>query len=125
MRERKLPPQTVSRTNFKDMYWDGAQQLAHLTANGASVRIGDLYGSGTVSGPAEDSAGCLVELTQGGAKKLELADGTQRAYLLDGDRIELRGCCQKDGQPAIDFGTLSGTVCPSPDDAGLPSRVGI
>src|SRR6266568_6573461 len=99
MRERKLPPQTISRTNFRDMYWDGAQQLAHLTANGASVRVGDLYGSGTVSGPTEDSAGCFVELTRGGAKKIDLSDGTSRDYLLDGDRIELKGCCQKDGQP--------------------------
>ena len=113
MQERKLPCQTISRTNFKDMYWDGAQQLAHLTANGASVRVGDLYGSGTVSGPSEDSAGCFVELTQGGTKKIELKDGTTRDYLLDGDRIELSGRCQREGLPTIDFGTLSGTIVPS------------
>jgi fumarylacetoacetase len=115
MREQKLAPQTISRTNFKDMYWDGAQQLAHLTANGASMRVGDLYGSGTVSGAADDSAGCLVELTSGGTNKINLTDGSARSYLLDGDRIELRGRCEKAGHPVIDFGSLSGTVHPLPD----------
>ncbi|GKQ51851.1 fumarylacetoacetase [Bradyrhizobium sp. Ce-3] len=113
MRERELPPQRVSQTNFRDMYWDGAQQLAHLTGNGASVRVGDLYGSGTVSGPTEDSAGCLVELTQGGVKKIVLSDGSTRDYLQDGDRVELRGVCEKAGHPAIDFGSLAGTVHPA------------
>jgi len=112
MQDLQLPAQTISRTNFKNMYWDGAQQLAHLTANGASVRVGDLYGSGTVSGPTLESAGCLVELTEGGTRKIELRDGTSRYYLADGDRIELSGCCQKAGLPAIDFGSLSGRVHP-------------
>jgi fumarylacetoacetase len=110
MRERRMTPQIVCRTNFKDMYWDGAQQLAHLTANGASVRVGDLYGSGTVSGPTEDSAGCFVEITQGGSRKIQLVDGSNRDYLLDGDRIVLRGFCESADKPFIDFGTLSGTV---------------
>jgi len=116
MEKRRLTPQTISRTNFKDMYWDAAQQLAHLTANGASVRVGDLYGSGTVSGSTEDSAGCLVELTQGGTREIALPDGTTRSYLLDGDRIELRARCQGQGSLPIDFGTLSGTVCPPPEE---------
>ncbi|MHC2332904.1 fumarylacetoacetase [Bradyrhizobium sp. USDA 4454] len=115
MREQKLAPQTISRTNFKEMYWDGAQQLAHLTANGASVRVADLYGSGTVSGATDDSAGCLVELTKGGTSKIQLTDGSTRGYLLDGDRIELRGSSQKVGHPLIDFGTLSGLICPFPE----------
>jgi fumarylacetoacetase len=110
MRMQKLVPQTVCRTNFKDMYWDGAQQLAHLTANGASVRVGDLYGSGTVSGPTEDSAGCFVEITRAGARRVELTDGTTRDYLLDGDRVVLRGLSHAEDRPPIDFGTLSGTV---------------
>jgi fumarylacetoacetase len=114
MREQKLAPQTISRTNFKEMYWDGAQQLAHLTANGASTRVGDLYGSGTVSGAADDSAGCLVELTKGGSLKINLTDGSTRSYLLDGDRIELRGRCERPGLPVIDFGALSGTIHPTP-----------
>jgi fumarylacetoacetase len=116
MQEQKREPQTISRTNFKDMYWDGAQQLAHLTANGASMRVGDLYGSGTVSGPTEESAGCLVELTHGGANKITLVDGSTRDYLLDGDRVGLRGRCENPGYPAIDFGTLSGTVHPFPEE---------
>jgi fumarylacetoacetase len=118
MRERTLPPSTVSRTNFRDMYWDGAQQLAHLTANGASVRVGDIYGSGTISGPTEDSAGCLVEMTRGGARRIQLSDGSSRDYLQDGDRIELRGYCAKPGHPSIDFGTLAGTVHPSREEKG-------
>lgn len=117
MREQDLAPQTISRTNFKDMYWDGAQQLAHLTANGASIRVGDLYGSGTVSGPTENSAGCLVEMTRGGTNKITLADGSTRDYLLDGDQVVLRGLSEKPGCQAIDFGTLSGTIHPFPEDS--------
>jgi fumarylacetoacetase len=119
MRAAGRAPHVVSTTNFVDMYWDGAQQLAHLTANGASTRPGDLYGSGTVSGPSDDSAGCLLELTAGGSKPVALPDGTSRGYLQDGDRVVLTGVSKMDGHAPIDFGALSGIVAPPAEDAAM------
>jgi len=113
MREAGRPATVVSRGNFSEMYWDGAQQLAHLTANGASIRPADLYGSGTVSGPMLENSGCLLELTLGGTKRVALPDGTTRSYLEDGDRVVLRGLCSAPGHPQIDFGELSGIVVPA------------
>ena len=73
------------------MYWTVAQQLAHLTANGAALRPGDLYASGTVSGPDRGSEGSLIELTWGGTEPIMLPDGTVRTFLEDGDRVVLEG----------------------------------
>jgi fumarylacetoacetase len=71
------------------MYWTPDQMLAHLTSNGAAVRAGDLFGSGTVSGPEPDTRGSLIELTWNGAEPLKLADGSTRAFLADGDTVTL------------------------------------
>src|SRR5262249_1386081 len=77
----------VSRPPFATMYWTPAQMLAHRTCGGAPLRTGDLYASGTVSGPARDQLGCLLELTRDGAEPITLADGTRRVFLEDGDEV--------------------------------------
>jgi fumarylacetoacetase len=103
-------PQSISRTNFAGMYWTMAQQLAHVTVNGTNVRPGDLYASGTVSGPDPGSYGSLIELTWGGEQPITLEDGSERRFLEDGDTVILRGWCERDGQPRIGFGECVGTV---------------
>src|SRR5690606_6008652 len=77
----------VSRPTFRDMYWTPAQQLAHMTVNGAALRTGDLFASGTVSGPGPQQWGSLIELTRNGAEPLTLPDGTTRPFLEDGDTV--------------------------------------
>jgi fumarylacetoacetase len=107
---------TISRTNFRDMYWTIPQQLAHVTVNGTQIRPGDLYASGTVSGAEPGSEGSLIELTRGGAEPLTLPGGVQRAFLQDGDTVVLRGWCGGDGgRPRIGFGEVRGTVEPAPE----------
>jgi fumarylacetoacetase len=81
----------VSAPHYTDMYWSPAQMLAHLTVNGASLRVGDLFGSGTVSGPARSTFGSLLELAWNGAKPITLPDGSTRGFLEDGDIVTLRG----------------------------------
>jgi fumarylacetoacetase len=103
-------PQSIARTNFSRMYWTMAQQLAHVTMNGTNVRPGDLYASGTVSGPDPGSYGSLIELTWGGERPITLADGSERRFLEDGDTVTLRGWCERDGKPRIGFGECIGTV---------------
>jgi fumarylacetoacetase len=113
MRERGVGAEIVSRSNFKYMYWSMAQQLAHATVNGTAVRPGDLYASGTISGPAPDSYGSLIELTWRGAKPLHLTSGEERTFLEDGDTVTLRGVCEAPGKPRIGFGGVSGTIVPA------------
>lgn len=104
---------TVSRTNFRHMYWNPAQQLAHLTSNGTSVRPGDLCASGTVSGPQAQSAGSLIELTWKGERPLALTADEPRTFLEDGDCVTLRGAARRTGRAAIGFGSVSGTILPA------------
>jgi fumarylacetoacetase len=113
MRAAGLPAVQVSAVSFADMYWSFAQQLAHLTVNGASVRPGDLLASGTVSGADPGSEGSLIERTWGGTRPFALPDGTERTYLLDGDEVELRGWAGT-GPGRIGLGSVRGTVQPSP-----------
>jgi fumarylacetoacetase len=87
--EVRLNGETISRTNTRHLYWNVEQQVAHLTANGASLRTADLLASGTISGPTQDSVGSLIELTRNGAEPLELSDGTPRTFLEDGDEVTL------------------------------------
>jgi fumarylacetoacetase len=101
----------ICRTNFRTMYWSMTQQIAHMTSNGASVRCGDLCGSGTVSGPTPDSFGSLLELAWNGAKPLQLPGGIQRTFLEDGDTVILKG--YGEGAVRIGFGEVSGTVVPA------------
>ncbi len=106
---------TISRTSFRHMYWSFAQQLAHLTGNGAGARTGDLLGSGTVSGPTGDSRGSLMEITWRGRDPLQLPDGSVRTFLEDGDTAVLRGWCggPDDDRGWIDFGACAGTIIPA------------
>ncbi len=106
---------TISRTNFRHMYWSSAQQLAHHAACGCAMRTGDLLGSGTISGQTPDSLGSLLELTWNGRDPLNLADGAQRTFIEDGDDLTLRGWCQGDGY-RIGFGAATGTILPARQD---------
>jgi fumarylacetoacetase len=93
------------------MYWTPAQQLAHLTVNGASVRTGDLFASGTVSGPERTQAGSFLELTWNGAEPVKLDDGSTRGFLLDGDTVTISATAPGAGGVPIGLGSVSGTVC--------------
>ncbi|MBO0815103.1 MAG: fumarylacetoacetase, partial [Actinobacteria bacterium] len=100
----------VSRPPFATMYWTPAQLLAHLTCGGAPARTGDLYASGTVSGPARDQRGCLLELTSNGAEPIALADGTQRAFLEDGDEVVIGATAPGPAGEVISLGEVRGRV---------------
>ncbi|WP_233849533.1 fumarylacetoacetase [Paraburkholderia sp. HD33-4] len=104
--------QTISRTNFRHMYWTMAQQLAHHTCGGCNVRVGDLMGSGTISGPTPDSCGSLLESTWNGQRPLQLQSGQTRSFIEDGDELILRGWCQGDGY-RVGFGSCAGKVLPA------------
>jgi fumarylacetoacetase len=99
----------VSRTNARHLYWSMAQQLTHMTSNGATTRTGDLFASGTISGPEPDSLGSFMELSWGGTRPIDLDDGTTRTWLEDGDRVSIRGWCGAD----VGFGEVVGTIVPS------------
>lgn len=102
----------IARTNYAEMYYSSAQQLAHHAVSGCPMRAGDLLGSGTVSGAAPDSRGSLLELSWGGKQPVILSGGERRSFLEDGDRVTLRGCAQGDGY-RIGFGDCTGTVRPA------------
>ncbi len=102
----------ICRSNFKHLYWNMAQQLAHHTVNGCNVRSGDLMASGTISGDTPDSYGSMLELAWKGSKPIKLADGSERRFLEDGDTVIMRGFCEKDGV-RIGFGEVSGMVLPA------------
>ena len=102
----------ISNTNFKYMYWSMMQQLTHHTIAGCNVRVGDLMGSGTISGQEKDSRGSLLELTWNTTEPLTLVNGEQRGFLEDGDTLIMRGHCQKDGL-RIGFGEVRDTVLPA------------
>jgi fumarylacetoacetase len=95
----------ISNSNFKYLYWNMAQQLAHHTVNGCNIRTGDLMGSGTISGPTEDSYGSMLELCWKGTKPLKMNDGTERRFILDGDTVIMRGHCEANGV-RIGFGEV-------------------
>ena len=108
-----LNGEPVSRPPYAQMYWTPDQMLAHLTSNGAAVRTGDLFGSGTVSGPAPDTRGSFIELTVNGAEPLKLADGSTRTFLADGDVVTLTGTAPgPDGLP-IRLAPVDGRILPS------------
>ena len=111
-----MAPMQVSATGFADTYWSAAQQIAHLTSNGAHLRPGDLFASGTVSGPTPGSEGSLIEATWRGERPLELPDGTTRAFLADGDTVTLTGWAGHDRATRIGLGSVTGTVTTSPTD---------
>ena len=102
----------VCRSNFKHLYWNMAQQLAHHTVNGCNVRAGDLMASGTISGGTPESYGSMLELTWRGTKPLVLADGSERKFINDGDTVVMRGHAEKDGV-RIGFGSVEAKVLPA------------
>lgn len=104
--------QVVSRSNFKYMYWSMAQQLAHHTSNGCRVNSGDMMGSGTISGPTEDSFGSMLELTWAGQKPIKMNDGTERRFINDGDTVTIRGFCENQ-KVRIGFGEVCSKLLPT------------
>jgi fumarylacetoacetase len=111
--EVRLNGELVSRPPFAGMYWTPAQQLAHLTVNGASLRTGDLFASGTVSGPGRDQRGSLIELTEGGTEPLTLAGGAPRTFLEDGDEVTITATAPATDGGRISFGEVTGRVEPA------------
>jgi fumarylacetoacetase len=103
----------VSEPPFATMYWTPAQQLAHLTVNGAALRTGDLYASGTVSGPRRDQTGSFLELTWGGAEPVRLPDGSTRTFLADGDTVTISGSAPGPDGTVVGLGEVTGTVVPA------------
>jgi fumarylacetoacetase len=110
MRAAGHAPYRLSSANLRDLYWTLAQMVAHHTSNGCNLLPGDLLGTGTISGAEENSAGCLLELTRGGAEPIHLPNGESRAYLEDGDEVIFRGICRRDGYPLVSFGECRGLV---------------
>lgn len=104
----------ICNSNFKYMYWNMAQQLAHHTVNGCNLEVGDMYASGTISGKSEDSFGSMLELTWAGSKPIKLSDGSERTFIEDNDTIIMRGWCEKDGK-RVGFGEVSGKILPALD----------
>jgi fumarylacetoacetase len=113
MRHRNEPPQRISETSFRHAYWTIAQLVAHHTVNGCNLRAGDLFGSGTQSGPTPAEAGSLVELSKGGTQTLRVGRAEQRTFLEDGDTVIFRGWCRRPGMVSIGFGELQGHVLPA------------
>jgi fumarylacetoacetase len=102
----------ICTSNFKYMYWNMAQQLAHHTVNGCNLEVGDMYASGTISGHTEDSFGSMLELTWSGQKPITLSDGSERRFIEDNDTVIMRGWCEKDGK-RVGFGEVSGKILPA------------
>jgi fumarylacetoacetase len=111
--EVRLNGEVVSRPPYGRMYWTPAQMLAHMTANGASLRTGDLFASGTVSGPEPDQRGSFIEMSWNGTQPLCLPDGTTRAFLEDGDTVTITGRAPGRGGVPIGFGAVAGTIRPA------------
>jgi fumarylacetoacetase len=103
----------IVRTNLKELFWTLAQMVAHQASNGAPLERGDLVATGTVSGAADEARACLAEITLRGGTSLELADGSKRDWLLDGDSLSLRGRAMAKGYVPIGFGECSGTIHPA------------
>jgi len=113
LRSAKMPaPLRVSQSDFASLYWTLSQMIAHHTSNGCPLVPGDLFGSGTVSGPEKQNQGCLLELTSGGADPLQLPTGESRAFLEDGDEVTLKGWCEASGFRRIGLGECRGLIVP-------------
>ena len=113
MRGADQPEQQVSRSRMTDLYWTLAQMFAHHTSNGCNLRPGDLFATGTISGPDKAARGCLLELTWRGAEPLTLPGGETRKFLEDGDEVIMRGYCERPGTTRIGFGECRGVVLPA------------
>jgi len=113
MKAAGLEGDRLMRSNFADAYWTVAQLVAHHTINGCNLNSGDLFGTGTLSGPDDSQGGSLLELSQGGKSPIRLSSGEMRTFLEDGDTVILKGYCQSDGFRRIGFGECRGTVLPA------------
>ena len=113
MRDAGVLAQRLMRSNFRDSYWTLAQLVAHHTMNGCNLQAGDLFGSGTQSGPDPGQGGSMLELSGGGKQPLQLANGEKRSFLEDGDTVILRGHCERQGFRRIGFGECAGTIVPA------------
>ena len=102
----------IARTNFKYMYWSSVQQLVHHASSGCAMNVGDLLGSGTISGPEKDQRGSLLEISWNGSEPIELPGGVKRTFFEDGDSLSIRGWCQGDGY-RVGFGEVEGTILPA------------
>ncbi len=107
--QKMQEPFKISSTNYKHMYWNLFQQLSHMSSNGTPIGVGDLYGSGTISGSNENSYGSMLELCWKGTKPLSLPDGSKRTFIEDGDTVIFHGYCEKNGV-RVGFGEVRGTV---------------
>ena len=112
MRRAGAAPLRLTQTSFASMYWTVAQMVAHHASNGCNLEIGDLIGSGTISGPNKDSWGSLLELTARGREPLTLPSGETRGFIEDGDEIIFRGLAQREGYPRIGFGECRAIILP-------------
>jgi fumarylacetoacetase len=110
MRRRGEPPQRIVATNFRHIYWTLAQMLAHHASNGCDMRPGDLFASGTVSGPEDEAKACLMEANERGTRPLQLPHGETRLWLQDGDEVQIRGRAEREGFVGIGFGPCDGRV---------------
>ena len=113
MRSQAQAAALLTQTNYRHAYWTVAQLVSHHTVNGCNLQPGDLFGSGTLSGPTLDQAGALIELTAGGKNAVTLPNGETRTFLEDGDTLVIRGWCEKPGAARIGFGECVGTVLPA------------
>ena len=105
-------PARICRTNFKYMYWSAVQQLLHHASSGCAMNVGDLLGSGTISGPEKNQRGSLLEISWNGTEPAEIATGVTRTFLEDGDSLVMRGWCQDEGY-RVGFGEVEGTIAPA------------
>lgn len=103
----------VCQSNFKHLYWNMSQQLAHHTVNGCNINVGDMYASGTISGKSETAYGSMLELTWRGSKPIAMPDGSERKFINDNDTVIVTGYCEKEGFTRIGFGDASGKVFPA------------
>lgn len=113
MRDEKIEPHMLSRSNTKDLYWTIGQMLTHHASNGCNLQTGDLMATGTVSGKEKSERGCLLELTWRGTEPLELPSGEQRRFLEDGDEVIMRGYCEREGFRRIGLGECRGRILPA------------
>jgi fumarylacetoacetase len=113
MQAKGMSPARVSRSNVQDLYWTPAQLVAHHTSNGCNLRSGDLLATGTISGSAPDSTGCLFELTQQGLHPIVLPNGETRKFLEDGDDVTMIAFAERSGFARIGFGECRGRVAPA------------
>jgi fumarylacetoacetase len=113
MRDRGLPPHTLTRTSARHLYWTIGQMVAHHTVNGCNLRPGDLLATGTVSGPVSGELGSLLELTRNGAQSFTLPGDERRTFLEDGDEVIIRASCAREGYRGIGFGEARGVIMPA------------